>query len=122
VINYQNSNEFNRDLKKLLKKFSTLLEDIEVVKKYLIEPFHLKNEDRKGIFLIPGFCDESIQVLKIKKFACKALKGRGAQSGIRIIYSFIKETETIEFIEVYFKSDQENENKDRIKNYLNHKL
>jgi hypothetical protein len=53
-----------------------------------------------------------------KKFACKSLKGKGAKSGIRIIYAYFEQEDTIEFIEIYFKGDKENEDKERIKKYF----
>lgn len=49
---------------------------------------------------------------------CKALKGRGVQSGIRIIYAFSHGTKMVEFIEIYFKGDKKNEDKQRIDEYL----
>ncbi len=117
-VKYNEIPLFQRDLKHLLKKYQTLKEDLEVVKRYNIEGYHYNRFDNAGIFPIPGFCSEKIQVCKIKKFACKALKGRGSRSGIRVIYAFHCENYRIDFIEIYFKSDNENEDRDRIKDYL----
>jgi len=38
-------------------------------------------------------------------------------SGIRIIYAYFEKEDAIEFIEIYFKGDKENEDKKRIKKY-----
>jgi hypothetical protein len=35
-------------------------------------------------------------------------------SGIRIIYAYYENEDVIEFIEIYFKGDKENEDKNRI--------
>ena len=57
------------------------------------------------------------KICKAKKFACKALKGRGGMSGIRIIYAYYENEDVIEFIEIYFKGDKANEDKKRIMKY-----
>ena len=117
-ITYKNTPGFEKDLKKLLKKFRTLEDDIEVAKKNAIELFHQKNIDNNSVEPIPNFCTDKLKICKIKKFACKALKGRGVQSGIRIIYAYYVLTDTIDFIEIYFKGEQVSESRLLIKNYL----
>lgn len=118
TIKYFETESFKKDLKKLLKKYRSLVSDLEVAKRDAIELFHLKRIDNQSIFPIPGFCTEEILICKIKKFACKALKGKGSRSGIRIIYSFFVKTFKVEFIEIYYKGNQELEDKERIKGYL----
>lgn len=117
-INYKNTEEFQHDLKRLLKKFPSLNKDIEVAKVFTIELFHRQNINKQAIFLIPNFCTEELKICKLKKFACKALKGRGVKSGIRIIYAYYVLTNTVDFIEMYFKGESENEDKERIKHYI----
>lgn len=117
-ITYKNTSGFDKDLKRLLKKFRTLEDDIEVVKKNTIELFHILNIDNNSVEPIPNFCSEEIKICKIKKFACKALKGRGVQSGIRVTYAYHALTNTVNLIEIYFKGESENEDKKRIKEYL----
>ena len=117
-ITYKNTSGFDKDLKRLLKKFRTLEEDIEVAKKNTVELFHLKNIDNNSVEPIPNFCTDELKICKIKKFACKALKGRGVQSGIRIIYAYYTLTNTVDFIEMYFKGESENEDKEKIKSYI----
>jgi len=53
-------------------------------------------------------------VIKVKKIACKSLKGRGVNSGLRLIYAYFKDQEKIIFVELYHKNDKENEDKQRI--------
>ncbi len=105
--------EFQKDLKKLKKRFRTLEDDLKVLEKVLrIEP----GPDGNGRFSIEGLGIEQ-EIVKVKKFACKALKNKGAGSGIRIIYAYIEETDTIEYIEIYYKGDKEIEDRDRILDY-----
>jgi len=117
-INYKSTSGFEKDLKKLLKKFRTLEDDIEIAKKNAIELYHIGKIDNETIEPIPTFCTEEIKICKVKKFACKSLKGRGVKSGIRIIYAYHTLTKTVDFIEIYFKGESENEDKERIKQYL----
>jgi len=117
-IEYGATDVFQKDLKRLRKKFPSLDEDLQTVKRDAIELFHLKNLNNQSVFPIPNFCNEAIQVCKIKKFACKALKGRGSKSGIRVIYAYHVAVSKVEFIEIYFKGEKENEDHERIKEYL----
>jgi len=119
TISYEQTEEFQKDLKKLLKKYRSLEEDLELVKIAAIELYHLQKINNLSVFPIPGFCTEEILVCKIKKFACKSLKGRGSKSGIRVIYAFHVKSLKVDFIEIYFKADQQNEDGERIKRYLN---
>jgi len=117
-IQYEEIRKFKKDLKKLLKKFPTLNEDLELAKIAAIELYHLRGIDNLSIFPIRGACTDSIKMCKVKKFACKSLKGKGAKSGIRIIYAFHIQELKVTFIEIYFKGDKESEDKERIKEYL----
>lgn len=118
-MNYSETIEFARDFKRLLKKFPSLAEDLAIAKQYDIELFHCQKIDRHGIFKIENAGnDENLQFFKIKKFACKSLKGRGSRSGIRIIYAFYHSILKVESIEIYFKGEKEIEDRERIKEYF----
>jgi hypothetical protein len=120
MISYEETNEFIRDFKKLLKKFSSLNDDFGISKKYTIELFHVKSIDNRGIFEIQGIGNTiERQFFKIKKFQCKSLKGRGARSGIRVTYVYFPTEQRILFLEIYFKANQENENRQRIIDFIN---
>lgn len=117
--------EFEKDLKKL-KRFSSLEEDLRIFIKVALNAFHKQNIDNRAIFHISNLglpSNASIggirspKIYKAKKFACKSLKGKGVQSGIRVIYAYHKEEDWIEFIEIYYKGDKGNEDRERIKRY-----
>ena len=102
--------EFNRDLKNLLKKYRTLNEDLAEVKTILKK----KPEERPPFsFRIDNLGIETC-IIKVKKIACKALKGRGVNSGLRLIYAHFPEDQKITFIELYHKNDKEIEDRNRI--------
>lgn len=109
--------EFEKDLKKLVKRFSSLEEDLRMFVKVALNAYHKQNIDSKAIFHISDLGIKSPKIYKAKKFACKALKGKGAQSGIRVIYAYHEEEDWIEFIELYYKGDKESEDRGRIKSY-----
>ncbi len=117
-IVYFETEEFAKDFKKLGKRFKTLADDIETAKKNAIELYYLHKIDNQSIFQLQDFKSDELEICKLKKFACKALKGKGVQSGIRVVYAYHKNRERIEFIEMYYKGDKENENRQRIKAYL----
>lgn len=102
--------EFKRDLKYLLKKYRTLNEDLEVVKLDLNDE---PGESPPFSFRIDHLGIETC-IIKVKKIACKALKGRGVNSGLRLIYAHFPNEQKITFIELYHKNDKENEDKIRI--------
>ena len=125
-MTFEELQEFNRDLKKLTKRYRTLNSDLETIKKVLkvnpqARPPFSFNIDGLGI---------TSCVIKVKKIACKSLKGKGVNTGLRLIYAYFEErvedVESIEttlgekiiFIELYHKSGKAQENRERILKYF----
>ncbi len=108
---FKELSEFKKDVKALSKKYRTLKEDLDVVKQVLtVLP------DARPPF---SFQMNQIQletcVIKVKKIACKSLKGKGVNSGLRLIYALFKLEQKITFIEIYHKNDKDSEDRERIK-------
>ena len=102
--------EFKKDLKSLLKKYRTLNDDLNEVKAILKK----KPDERPPFsFRIDNLGIETC-IIKVKKIACKSLKGRGVNSGLRLIYAYFPDEQKITFIQLYHKSEKENEDKNRI--------
>ncbi|MCK4608405.1 MAG: hypothetical protein KAT71_02905 [Gammaproteobacteria bacterium] len=117
-ISYSETEKFKRDFKKLLKKFLSLKNDLEVVKRNAIEIFHIYNIDNNSVCKIQDAGNfAELFFYKIKKFACRNLKGHGAKSGIRVVYAFFPKKQQVIFLEMYFKANQENETRQRIIDY-----
>jgi mRNA-degrading endonuclease RelE of RelBE toxin-antitoxin system len=114
---YEESDEFLKDLKRLCKKFPTLRNDIENLKIFSIELFH-RGINSGSIVPIEGLCREDYISYKVRKIACRALKNRGSNSGLRLIYVYEKLADKITFLELYFKGGKENENRERIREFL----
>lgn len=122
MIKYDETKEFTKDFKKLLKRFPSLVDDLEVNKRYRIELFHCKEIDSGSIFEIQRAGNTSeLKFFKVKKFQCRYLKGSGAKSGIRLVYAYFPIEKRIVFIEIYFKANQINENRQRIVDFINRK-
>ena len=102
--------EFDKDLKQLLKKYRTLNDDMVEVKSIL----KVKPDERPPFSFRLDNLYLKTCVVKIKKIACRALKGRGVNSGLRVIYAYFKEEQKICFIEIYHKNEKENEDRQRI--------
>ncbi len=105
--------KFNKDLKKLSKRFRTLEEDINIFVKYAIPNFFINNIDNQTFVRISALGIEYPEIYKVKKFACRCLKG-GIQSGIRLIIAYHRMENQIDFIEIYYKGDKSLEDQDRI--------
>lgn len=106
--------EFQKDFKKLKKKYKTLSEDIAVFEKVLSVSADPQPPQR---IRISDLGIESPVVIKVKHFTCRSLKGKGARSGIRIVYAYFEHDERVEFVEMYYKGDKEVEDRQRIKKY-----
>jgi mRNA-degrading endonuclease RelE of RelBE toxin-antitoxin system len=108
---------FARDMKRLLKRFRTLEEDLRVFLSAQLALYHKQGIDNGGIFPLQharGF-------FKARRFACRSLKGRGGNSGIRVIYHYDSENDRLTLIELYFKGDKENEDRERVNRFLSNK-
>jgi mRNA-degrading endonuclease RelE of RelBE toxin-antitoxin system len=106
--------EFEKDLRKLVRRFASLEEDLQIFIKVAMNAFHKQNVDSRAILQIPELGIHSPKIYKARKFACKTLKGKGVQSGIRVIYAYHEEEDRIEFIEIYYKGDKASEDRARI--------
>lgn len=119
-MEFEELDEFKKDLKKLTKRYKTLTNDLDVIKKVLrVNPA----ERPPFSFRIDGLGITSC-IIKVKKIACRSLKGKGVNTGLRLIYAHFNneekpEEEKIIFIELYHKNDKSIEDKDRILHYFN---
>ncbi len=109
-MKFEQLSEFERDLKSLLKKYRTLNDDLLIVKQIL----KAHPEERPPFSFRIANIELETCVIKIKKIACKALKGRGVNSGLRLIYAYFPAENKIVFIELYHKNEKENEDRERI--------
>lgn len=121
-IRYIEAISFQKTFKKLLKKYPSLRDDLEVAKVNAIELFHLSKIDNKSVFRITGITPADIESYVVKKFACKSLKGSGVQSGIRLTYIYLPKLQEIVLIEIYHKNTSDIEDKSLIQEYIDENL
>jgi len=100
--------EFIKECKKLVKKYRSLPNDLQEFKS-VVSVLPLGNSKHFNIIIQA----EGVKIVKAR-FFCRYLKG----SSLRVIYSYIEEKKKIEFIEMYFKGNKENEDRERIRRYL----
>lgn len=100
--------EFEKELKKLSKKYPTIESDIEDIKPIIL---NCPTGTGKNFIIIKS--TEKTKIVKVK-IHCESLRSRT----IRLIYSYHEDKFEFLYIEVYFKGDKENEDKGRIDEYL----
>jgi mRNA-degrading endonuclease RelE of RelBE toxin-antitoxin system len=103
--------EFKKDVKSLLKKYRTLNEDLDIVKRVL----HVAPDERPPFSFRIDQLGIKTCVIKIRKIACKSLKGKGVNSGFRLVYAYFPEEQKITFVELYHKKDKDLEDRQRIR-------
>jgi len=113
-MNFSTKTEFDKEFRKLRRKYRSLENDLEVLKKFLrVHPCGFP----PGILRMTDTGVDT-EIYKVKHFRCKTLSTKGSKSGIRITYAYIEADQLIEFIEIYYKERGDTEcNKERIKQY-----
>ena len=104
--------EFEKEFKKLWKKYPSLEEDFSVFESVLII------NPRDNIPISGSWENKKGEFYKVKKFRCQSIARQSVNSGIRIIYNYVESEELIEltYIEIYHKNrPDKNHNIDRIK-------
>jgi mRNA-degrading endonuclease RelE of RelBE toxin-antitoxin system len=102
--------EYDKDVKRLLKKYRTLVDDLKAVKKVLqIRP----DAHPPFSFRIEGLGITTCAI-KVKKIASDSFKGKGNNSGLRLVYAYFQAEQRIVLVELYHKNEKENEDKQRI--------
>jgi len=111
--------EFDRDLKALKKKYRSLDEDLGALIKSGLHAFHHLGVDAGHIEKMAGIqTSDGIVMYKVVRMACKALKGTGSKSGMRVIYGYEAARDRVVLVEIYFKGDKENEDRERVRGFL----
>jgi mRNA-degrading endonuclease RelE of RelBE toxin-antitoxin system len=100
--------EFQKDLKRLAKKYKSLPNDLDEFKN-IVSIVPCGNSKHFNVITKKEEC----VIIKARLF-CRYLKG----SSLRIIYAYDIKNKMIEFIELYPKNESENENRERIRKYL----
>lgn len=118
-VQFTESTGFKKDLKKLCRKYKTLPEDIENLKKALqIAHFTADITPESMGFFPVSHRDIPEGFFIAKKFACRSIKGSGSRSGFRVVYHLEGSCFRICLIEIFHKNQKEIEDFSRIQDYL----
>lgn len=105
---------FQKEIKRISKHFKTIRNDIEVLKKVL----KVSPEARPPLSVELNGLGLKPIVTKINKMPCRSLPGRGANTGLKIIYAYYQQEQRIVFVEIFFKWKKSNADIERVKMYL----
>jgi hypothetical protein len=105
---FSTTNEFDREYKKLAKKFPSLESDLRELENVISE---IPTGIGKNFVIIHS--DEKLKIVKTRVL-CRTLRERS----IRLIYAYNQEAITFLYIEIYFKGEKVNEDRERIAEYL----
>lgn len=123
-MNFEQVPEFQKDLKRLTKKWRSLPEDISAVQRDII-PLYIEQDGidigaiRKGVFngkraTILKIVNEEIEVVKMRL----DVQAIGKSDKVRIVFIAVRTQNTITFIELYAKNEKSREDQARIAKYL----
>ena len=100
--------EFEREFKKLSKKYKSLEEDLKNLESVLeIYPTGIGKN-----FTVTHY-EDTVKIVKTR-LVCRSLRDRS----MRVVYAYHNSILEFMYIELYFKGDKENEDRDGIKEYL----
>jgi hypothetical protein len=108
MTNFNELLPFTKEFRQLAKKYRSLSEDIKEFKR-IIGLYPLGTGKHFNVIHKTDF----FVLIKARLF-CRYLKG----AALRIVYAYHAVHSRVDFIEIYFKGDKENEDQERIKNYL----
>lgn len=108
MSHFSKTPQFEKDLKKLSKKYPSLSSDINDLED-ILRVFPTGNG--KNFTIIHH--SEEVKLVKTR-LTCRSLRDKS----MRIIYAYHSKGIEFVYLELYFKGDKENEDRERIKEYL----
>lgn len=109
-MDFFESAEFKKEFKKLAKKYPSLYDDLETLKKTIAASPTGSGSKHWNILKHDG---DSKFIMKMRMM-CRSVKG----SQFRVIYSYDGKQVGVVFIEVYFKGNKELEDRMRVEKYF----
>ncbi len=100
--------EFQKEFKRYAKKYRSLPDDLQEFRN-VISAVPLGNSKHFNVITQT----ENFYILKAR-FFCRYLRG----ASLRIVYAYHNTVSKVEFLEIYLKGEKENEDRERIKEYL----
>ena len=105
---FNHTPQFEREYRKLLKRYRSLDTDLA-----FFEDIVVGFPTGKGSKFVILHSGPDCAIVKAR-LMCRALR----ESSLRIVYAWHPSTLTFVYLELYYKGDKENEDRERIKEYL----
>lgn len=124
MINIDYIDEFNKEYKKLCKKYISLKKDfwdfVDVLEEAINDDFNSFLEMWIIWVRIADLWEISKNIIpmKVRKFVCVSIAWKSRNSWIRIIYLYDESNKSVTFLEIYHKNSKENHDINRIKSYI----
>ena len=122
-MNFEQTPEFEKDLKRLSKKWRSLPQDIKSAERDIL-PLYVEQEGVEIIRLREAFfggykaavlmTTDAVEVVKMR-LDCESL---GTNSKTRLIFVAVKTEGTIRFVELYAKNEKTREDPSRYRKYI----
>lgn len=111
---------FQRDLKRLRRRFPSIDNDLSTFIKVSLRSVHVMGlpPETQGHYPLSGMGLDGKNCYIAKKFACRSLKGSASSSGIRLVYCFDQKNLHLLMIELFYKGDKALPDADRIRQVL----
>lgn len=111
-MNFNYSDGFSKDLKKLKKKIPSLEGDLKNFEKFIPS---VDFDNNKRFVTLTYELEKGVRIIKTRLMV-RSLKG---SSKTRLIFSFCLNEDSIDFIEIYLKNEKSREDSSRIDDYIN---
>ena len=108
MTHFNQSPEFQKDFKRLFKKYRSLFEDLNRLERFI----SLNPTGEENNFVVIHH-NSNFKIIKAR-MACKTLRDRS----MRVVYAYHDGIATFVHIEIYYKGDKENEDRERIEDYI----
>lgn len=125
-MNFDQAPEFQKELKRLGKKWLSLSDDIEYVKPR-IESLYVSRDDQDTNlrqYRADFFAGKTAAIIAAPSDDMEAIKMRldvaslGRNDKVRVVFVAVRSRNSITFIELYAKNEKDREDTKRIKKYL----
>lgn len=123
-MNFEQTPEFQKDLKRLSKKWRSLASDVEYVKPR-IQSLYVEREDIDiEQYRVSMFASKKAAILTATSSGVEVVKMRldvadlGRNDKVRIVFIAIRTENEILFVELYAKNEKPREDQGRIRRYL----
>lgn len=124
-MNFDQADEFKKELRKLQKKWRSLPSDLQKAEKRIIDLYiDQDNSDNLAEYRAAFFNGKRAAILQSLNDGREVVKMRldcaslGSNDKIRLIFIAVRKADAVIFIELYAKNQKDREDNSRIKKYL----